>query len=230
MLYLDLDELDELDTGRLLAVNRPGLLSFRRQDYRGSAQRGLKDAVLDDVQSELGFRPDGPVRLLTQVRSLGYVFNPVSFYYCFAAGGRTLAAVVAEITNTPWNERHVYVVPAGANGAADSFDKAFHVSPFFPLNQLYDWRFSPPGERLSVEMKNIEQGKLVFWASLRMKRRALTRANLWRVALLHPLMSWRVHLAIYWQAARLWLKRTPLFSHPKQLPQPGRCPHQERIR
>ena len=120
LLYLDLDELPALLAGPgPLRAGRFGLLSFDRSDYLGGAG-DLAEAARDRVQTALGFRPAGPVRLLTHVRSLGYVFNPVSFYYCFAADGRSLEAVVAEITNTPWGERHAYVVRAGPDGAVDA--------------------------------------------------------------------------------------------------------------
>jgi DUF1365 family protein len=203
MLYLDLDELPGLS-----------LRSFRRSDYLGDPSRDLADEVRDRVEGALGFRPAGPVRLLTHVRSLGYVFNPVSFYYCFDAGGERLRAVVAEITNTPWGERHAYVLPAGPDGAVSTFDKAFHVSPFYPMEQTYDWRLGAPGERLEVEMVNLEKGLEVFRAGLAMRRRAFSAAGLRRAALLQPFMAWKVHAAIYWQALRLWVKGIPFHVHP----------------
>ena len=203
MLYLDLDELPGL-----------ALASFRRADFLGDPSRDLATEVLDRVETALGFRPSGPVRLLTHVRSLGYVFNPVSFYYCFDAGGETLRAVVAEITNTPWGERHAYVLPAGPDGVASTFDKAFHVSPFYPMEQTYDWRLPVPGERLEVEMASLEKGAEVFRARLAMRREAFSPAALRRAAVLQPFMAWKVHAAIYWQALRLWVKGTPFHVHP----------------
>lgn len=203
MLYLDLDELPGL-----------GLASFRREDFLGDPSRDLASEVRDRVERELGFRPAGPVRLLTHVRSLGYVFNPVSFYYCFDAGGETLRAVVAEITNTPWGERHAYVLPAGPDGVTSRFDKAFHVSPFYPMEQTYDWRLPVPGAHLEVEMANLEKGAEVFRARLALRREAWTPAALRRAAILQPLMAWKVHAAIYWQAFRLWVKGTPFHVHP----------------
>ena len=178
------------------------------------APHELADAARDRVAAALGRRPAGPVRLLTHLRSLGYAFNPVSFYYCFAADGRTLEAVVAEITNTPWSERHAYVLPAAAGGAAAHLEKAFHVSPFFPMEQRYAWTFGVPGEALTVEMSNEEAGREVFRAHLALHRRAWSPRELWRATVRHPLMGWTVHAAIYLQAARLWLKRTPFHAHP----------------
>lgn len=214
MLYLDLDQLPALHSP-LLGIEAPRPLSFRRRDYLGKADRPLKDEVLDEVERALGVRPAGPVRLLAHVRAFGYVFNPVAFYYCFDALGRAVQAIVAEITNTPWGERHRYVLAAGAHGAKASFAKAFHVSPFFPMAQHYVWSFSTPGERLGVGMTSEQDGRKVFSARLALRRRPLSSGQLARVALGLPLMGWQVHAAIYAQALRLWLKGTPFFPHPE---------------
>jgi hypothetical protein len=215
MLYLDLDETGEvLRRSMLLREGRFGLLSFFRGDYLGDPSRPLKQAVLDLVETRLGVRPAGPVRLLTLVRCLGYVFNPVSFYYCFDADGTTLEAVVAEITNTPWKERHAYVLPAGDGTVRAVFDKAFHVSPFFDMAQRYRWLVPTPGDTLSVTMVNEQEGKDVFSATMALERHALTPSRLLSVVVRQPLMAWLVHLGIYVQAFRLWRKRTPYFAHP----------------
>ena len=214
MLYLDLDEIDrELPVG-MLRRGRFGWLSFHRGDYLGDPRVPLRQAVLDVVEAQLGFRPAGPVRLLAQIRYLGYVFNPVSFYYCFGADEVTLEAIVAEITNTPWQERHAYVLPAENGQVRGDFQKVFHVSPFFSMRQRYRWLLTTPGDRLAVTMVNEEQGQNVFSATLALERHALNPVNLWWVACRQPLMAWRVHLAIYIQAWKLRRKRTPYFEHP----------------
>jgi DUF1365 family protein len=213
MFYVDLDELTLLGTP-LFRVGRFGVLSFCRADYLGPAATPLKMAVLDRVESQIGIRPAGPVRVLTQVRNFGYVFNPVSIYYCFAADGRTLEAIVAEITNTPWKERHAYVLPARHGVVRSEFAKEFHVSPFFAMAQHYRWHLATPADTLSVAMVNEEAGRAVFSATLTLARRDFTAAALWRAALLQPLMAWRVHIGIYIQAYRLWRKHTPYFEHP----------------
>jgi hypothetical protein len=214
MLYLDLDEVERGLPAPILRSGRFGVFSLWRPDYLGSPQVPLKTAVLDLVEARLGRRPDGPVRVLTQVRSFGYVFNPVTFYYCFAADGVTLQATVAEITNTPWKERHAYVLPARDGEVRAAFPKAFHISPFFAMSQRYRWLLMTPGQSLTVTMVNEEDGRDVFSAVLSLDRRPMTRLRLAALALRQPVMAWRVHLGIYIQAYRLWRKRTPYFDHP----------------
>jgi DUF1365 family protein len=222
MLYLDLDELDEVFDGRWLwSVERANWVSWRRRDYLGDPGMPLRDAVLARVDEELGRSPSGPVRMLTHLRYAGYCFNPVTFYYCFDADDRHVDALVAEITNTPWKERHAYVL--GRDDAEISpngtlrwrFDKAFHVSPFMAMEHRYDWRFSEPREALAVQMENRRDGAPWFDATLTMRRRELTGPELARALLRHPLMTGEVIAAIHWQALRLWLKRVPFHPHPK---------------
>jgi len=141
MLYLDLDELDTVFRGRWLwSTRRPALAWFRRADYLGDARVPLKQAVLDRVEQATGRRPRGPVRLLTHLRYCGHCMNPVSFYYCFDETGERVDTVVAEITNTPWGERHVYVLPVDPDQRVlhFRFDKRLHVSPFMAMDLNYD--------------------------------------------------------------------------------------------
>ena len=216
MMYLDLDELEQLSTGWIFGVEKSRALSFRRSDYFGSESTPLKDAIWSEVGREFGHLERGPVRMLTHVRSFGYVFNPVTFYYCFSPDGR-LSAVVSEITNTPWGERHRYVLRADEDGSHERFAKRFHVSPFFPMNHRYDWSFSNPGERLNVTMHNEGDQGRVFTARLELERHPWRAAGLLSVAARQPLMSLKVHAWIYLHAARLWLKGTPFFDHPKSI-------------
>jgi len=219
-LFLDLDELDRVFADRWFwSLNRRNLAEFRRSDFLGPSATPLADAVRACVASATGRAPTGPIRLLTHLRYAGHSFNPVSFYYCYEADGRTLDCIVAEITNTPWHERHAYVLaaqrarPAGA-ALQWTFDKAFHVSPFIPMDRTYQWRLSNPGQTLSVHMNVMRAGELEFDAALALRRRALDGAALARVLLRFPLMTTQVVMAIYWNALRLWLKGTPVYSHP----------------
>ena len=224
MLYLDLGELDRAFAGsRLFSVERPGVASFRRSDHLGDPNVPLERTVRDLVEARTGARPTGPIRLLTHPRYFGYVMNPVSFFYCFEDDGVTLRDVVAEVNNTPWGERHAYVLGDADNLGGEvtkqfRFRKDFHVSPFMSMDLDYDWRFVTPGERLAVHMTNRDGDRELFDATMVMERRPMTPATLRRAVWRYPLMTARVVGAIYWQALRLRLKGTPYFEHPEPTP------------
>lgn len=199
LVYLDLDELP----GALEGWPR-WLARYRRADYLGDPARPLRDEVLDLVEERTGARPAGPVRLLTQLRHFGFSFNPVSFYFCY--DGDRVQAVAAEVTNTPWLERHAYVLePSG-----DVVGKAFHVSPFLGMDAEYAWRVSEPGAGLSIEIEHRASGRRVFDATLALRRRALTPRLLAR----HAAGPLAVVARIYLQALRLKLKGVPHHPHP----------------
>jgi DUF1365 family protein len=215
-LALDLEELPTLFRGRWLwSFERANVASFRRADYLGPAEVPLKEAVLARVERELGRRPRGTVTLVTQVRVLGYVFNPVSFYLCRDERGE-LEALVAEITNTPWNERHAYVLDARGGERRWRFPKRFHVSPFLPMELEYDWRLAEDERGLAIRMTDLQRGEPVFHAGMELRRRPLDSAGLAQALLAYPLLPLRISAAIYWQALRLWLARTPFFPHPSR--------------
>jgi uncharacterized protein len=216
LLYLDLDELPHLLGGRLVA-RRPGLVRMRRDDYLGDPEVPLADAARALVARRTGHDPGGPVRLLTQPRTLGHCFNPVSFYYCFGPGDERLEAVVAEVTNTPWGERHAYVLPRGDGGGrvlSGGADKALHVSPFMAMEQRYAWRAARPGRTLSVHVASSADGEPAFDATLALRRRDLTRASLARTTARYPAATLRVLGLIYGHALALWLRRVPVHPHP----------------
>ena len=221
LMYLDLAELEELFAKRWLwSAKRPALAWFKREDHLGDPSRSLDSEVRALVEKQTGRRPRGAITLLTHLRYFGYCMNPVSFYYCWDTGGESLEAIVAEVHNTPWNERHCYVLDARAASKRTrrlrfEFDKAFHVSPFMPMDQSYDWSFATPGKSLGVHMQSFEAGHKLFDASMRLDAVPISAWSLARVLIAYPFMTGRVILAIYWQALRLWLKRTPTYSHPK---------------
>jgi uncharacterized protein len=218
MMYVDLGELPELfDRVPLWSARRPALAWFRRSDFFGDPDRPLRDEVLDRVEELGDRRPAGPVRLLANLRYLGHGFNPVSFYFCFDAQGERVEAVLAEVTNTPWGERHSYLLDRGEAGGRvldATMDKAFHVSPFIGMDQTYEWRVTEPGEQLQVHIENHHGGQLEFDATLSLERRVATPRMLNRVLLRYPLMSLQVVARIYLNALRLKLKGAPYHPHP----------------
>lgn len=221
--WLDLAELDAVFRGRWLwSARRPALAWLRRADYLGDPRVPLDEAVRDLVERRTGERPAGPIRLLTQLRSFGFCFNPVTFYYCYDAGGRRVETVVAEITNTPWNERHAYVlrraVGEGESGLRFRLAKEFHVSPFMPMDLEYDWTFGEPGRSLAVRMENRRSGRRLFDASLLLQRREITGVSLAGALARRPFVALEVLGRIYWHALRLWLKRVPFHAHPAKRP------------
>lgn len=219
-LYLDLDEVERvMALSPLWSANRRNLAEFRRSDYHGDARKPLADAVRDTVFERIGRRPEGPIRVLAHARYFGHCFNPVSFYYCFAADGTTLDVIVAEITNTPWKERHCYVLPIAEgerHGSAwrFAFDKQFHVSPFLPMDRSYDWRFQAPDAHLRVHMDVNREDARDFDATLVLEREPMSRAALHRVLWRHPLMTMQVVAAIHWHAFIIWRKQNPVYDHP----------------
>jgi DUF1365 family protein len=199
MTYLDLDDV-------------PALLGrrFRRGDHIGDPGRPLRDVVREIAGPDA---PRGPVRLLTNLRTLGHCFNPVCFYYLFEQDGETVGAVVAEVTNTPWGDRHAYVLPRehGRRVLAADMDKRMHVSPFMGMDQRYTLRAAEPGPTLSVHVENREHGAKVFDATLRLRRRPMDRRGLLR----HYGATLRVSSLIYAHAVVLKLKGVPWHRRPE---------------
>jgi uncharacterized protein len=210
LFYLDLDELPSLLGGRLIRSGA-GVLRFRRRDYLRPAWMPLDRAVRDTVEVQTGTRPSGPIRLLTQLRSFGHYFNPVSFYYCLDASGERADAVVAEVTNTPWGDRHAYVLPGGR---AD-FEKALHVSPFMGMDHRYTARACTPGERLAVHIESRRAGEVEFDATLALRRRELTQRSAAHVAARYPFANVRVLALIYGHALGLKFAGAPVFTRPE---------------
>ena len=180
MMYLDLDELPDLFRNRWFwSSEKPALARFDRRDHQSPYELPLDLTIRDMVEVRTGRRPLGPIRLLTHLRYFGHCFNPVSFYYCFEEEGETVQAIVAEVNNTPWGERHCYVLDSTRNlGTMEQMifegDKEFHVSPFMGMEMRYQWRFTHPGDTLVAHMKNLENEEEIFNATLSLQRREIT--------------------------------------------------------
>ncbi len=219
MLYVDLGELPQLFDGvPFWSARGPALAWFKRGDYLGPRHLPLDEAVRARVAEATGSRPQGPIRLLTHLRYFGCCMNPVSFYYCFDAAGEVLETIVADITNTPWGERHSYVLSVAADAGRlkrFEFAKQFHVSPFMPMDLRYRWCFNAPSRRLFVNMQNCRRGERIFDATLALSAAPLNRAALLKMLAAFPFMTLRVLAGIYFQALKLYLKQTPVFAHPK---------------
>ena len=171
-----------------------------------------------------------PTRILalTQPRSAGFSFNPVNFYFCYSR--HTCEAILSDVRNTPWNERHCYALDARDHVATETGlegdyrfrpAKRLHVSPFMPMRGDYRWRFRMSAERIHITMHFDPHGRPAFTADLKLRTRPLTTKAVLGAALRMPAQNLATLLRIYWQAGRLFLKRAPFHAHPAK----GRPPH-----
>lgn len=221
MIHIDLAELPDLVRLGFLRERGMGFATFLRRDHVGDPARPLAEAVSDLVQERTGLRPAGPIRLTTQLRTLGYYFSPINLFHCYSLDGESVEFIVAEVTNTPWLQRHCYVLWSG-NRTSDEgsrvahFEdpKRFHVSPFMDMNQLYRWRVAAPAERLSVRIENVRDGQTIFDATLALERKPLERSTLRNMFVRYPMLPLRTTAAIYLEAFKLWIKGCPYHSHP----------------
>jgi uncharacterized protein len=220
MMYLDLSELPDLfDPYLFWSARTWAPACFNRRNYHGDKAVPLDEAVRNTILQVTGKHSDGPIRLLTHLQYWGYCFNPVSLYYVFDRNDTRPETIVAEITNTPWKERRTLVLSDTMNHGAGPiavyhFDKDFHVSPFWPLDHHYEWRFQTPGETLITHFKNRVEDRLVFDATLSMKRFPVNAVNMRRVLMRHPFMTLKVVAGIHWQALKLYWKRAGFHPHP----------------
>jgi uncharacterized protein len=214
-LLVDLDELEALD-GRLklFGYNRAAIYSFHDKDH-GTGERGALRPWVEGHLTEAGIEPrDVTIRVLCYPRIFGYVFNPLTVYFCSDADGNLLA-LLYEVCNT-FHERHTYIIPAKAahrDRVRHTCAKAMYVSPFVPMDCLYDFDITPPDERVKIAISERDaEGDLLF-ASFAGRRSALSDRTLGRALFSYPLMTMKIMAGIHFEAVRLFLKGVPLHRH-----------------
>ncbi len=221
---------------------KPAEQSFGQRPERTNEPLSPLDIAVRSLVEAAGFeRPDGPIRLLTQPRYFGYKMNPVSFYYCFDRDDEQVQTIVAEVNNTPWGERHCYILdrsnqPAQSAHSPQTVDrntekttsavrrlrfrhgKRFHVSPFMKLNMDYRWSIVAPAKTLTVHIENWREANRLFDCTLHLKRRPISGGQLAGSLIRYPFMTGKIAAGIYWQALRLWWKKCPYVPHPGNAP------------
>jgi uncharacterized protein len=215
--YLDVDALPGLlDRLVLWSGRHPAPLWFRPRDYLDGTDRPLGPRVRDLVEAHLGRRPQGAIDLLSQVRTFGWLFNPLTVYYCWDRDRRRLDALVLEVTNTPWGQRHCYVIEAREGTRTATTPKVLHVSPFLPADLDYQVTWTIPAEQLDLRIDASRRKDLLFTAHLRLRRRPLNGRTALTLPARYPMQPLRVSARIYAEALRLTASGV------------GRHPHTER--
>jgi DUF1365 family protein len=219
MAFMNIDRIPEL-TGisPFLSYNRFNWATYDERDHFGDPRLSLRQRLESDAAAHGVSLPDGPVFLLTHLRYLGYSFNPVSFFYCYDAQQR-LQLVLAEVNST-FGESHNYwlneeIQLPSTNAKRYRSAKQMHVSPFMSMKLDYTFTLAPPDRKLVVHMDTIEDGKPFFDATLNLERRPWSARSLHSALLTHPWMTAKVIGAIHWEALRLYLKKVPVFAHPR---------------
>ncbi len=222
MVYLDLHEIDQVFAKSPWWSNKKfNIAQFRRSDFFDKKQSGsLYDALANWLERENGKRPEGPIRMLANLRYFGFIINPITCYYCFDKTGKHLETVVAEVTNTPWGERCQYILNVAdleknnSKKQTFTFTKKMHVSPFQPMDLEYHWAGKTPDKDLLVHIDVHQHQQSVFDATLTLKREAMTSQAMNSILWRYPLMTSKVVLGIYWQALKLFIKRIPFYGSP----------------
>ncbi|NWG14065.1 MAG: DUF1365 domain-containing protein [Acidobacteria bacterium] len=221
MTFLEVDRIPELmQVSPFTSYNRWNWASFYEKDHFGDPNLPLRRRLADDATREGLSLPGGPVFLLTHLRYLGYVFNPVSYFYCCNSRG-SVEAVLAEVNNT-FGESHNYWLWSANRETSDRSlryrcRKVMHVSPFNGMDQEYQFILTEPAERLTIHMNTLEGGRTVLDATLSLRQRPWSAPALHSALLRHPWMTAKVIAAIHWEALKLYLKKVPVYTHPAKV-------------
>lgn len=194
-----------------------GQKHYDKHHFTQNSLPSVDDSVRNTLASKLGERPTGPIRMLVNLRYWGINMNPISTYYCFDDSGENLIAILAEVHNTPWNERHAYVLTGEdfAHKQQVNFPKEFHVSPFNPIAMDYRWRSTTPNKTLALHLENWHSNQKIMDATMTLTREEISSRALNKILIRFPWMTVKVISAIYWQALKLWWKGVPIFNHPR---------------
>lgn len=228
MMYLDTSEIETIfSLSPWWSLSRFAPVQYRRSDFHVDAQHysanhlpGVDESVRNTVEAATGCRPTGPIRMLVNLRYWGFNMNPLSTYYCFDSNDKKVTAILAEVNNTPWNERHAYVLTGDDFSRRQQirFTKKFHVSPFNPIDMDYQWISTTPDETLSLHLENWKHNEKVMDATLTLRRESINQRSLNKILIRFPWMTVKVISAIYWQALRLWWKGVPVYDHVDSTP------------
>ena len=220
MMYFDLDSAPALfRVPGLTACDKIALAQFNRRDFHGSKEIPLKQHILENVKSQLGIHCDGQVMVLTNLRILGWLMNPITLFYCYNLE-EELVAVAIQVTNTPWREKVLYVLDPSENTSSSGkyhhfrFRKRMHVSPFNPMEMEYRCVINKPGDQLFIHLENLQQDQCHTDATLKLEAEDLNQKSAAISALLNPVLTLKVALEIYWNALLLMIRRNPIYDHP----------------
>jgi len=218
MTFFDINHIENMFKRSIFwNINKKALISFYRQDYHGNPKLSLDQSVRETIKEKTNYKPQGPIRLLTHLRYFGYCFNPVSFYYCYDKEDSQVELIMAEITNTPWNERHCYFITNKKNkNFKENLKKKFHVSPFWDMDHDYEWLFSQPEENLHVHMINFKEGNKIFDATLELSNKInMSFRKLTINTFKYPFITLTTYLRIHFQALILLVRGATFHNHPK---------------
>ncbi|MEM9103429.1 MAG: DUF1365 domain-containing protein [Pseudomonadota bacterium] len=217
MFYLWLEELEHLQSHiKGFHLNkRWGLACFNQEDHFPNNEKSLYKNIQSIIKEQTGDDYQGKIAILSHLRYCRFYFSPLNVYYCWDTAGTRILYTVAEVSNTPWLQKTWYVNTMKDDMNTEDTQKSFHVSPFLPMDMRYQWRFNQPLEKLLIGINNWRDDQLYFSASMKLKKTPLTTKNLMKTLTRYPIITVQIVVKIYWQAAKLWIKKIPYYPLPK---------------